>query len=85
MDEVGGHHEYEFTAEYYDAVVPYRERADVDFYVGLARGRRADARTWLRHRPRADPHCPRRLRNRWAGRSRVHAEALPGEACGGAG
>lgn len=34
MTESGG---YEYTAEYYDYVVPYRERADVSFYVDMAR------------------------------------------------
>lgn len=33
----GGYSEHPFVAEYYDHVVPYRERADVPFYVGLGR------------------------------------------------
>lgn len=33
MDRAGGYTDYEFVAEYYDHVVPYRERTDVDFWV----------------------------------------------------
>jgi SAM-dependent methyltransferase len=33
----GGYDEYFFAAEFYDFVVPYRERQDVAFFVGLAR------------------------------------------------
>ena len=37
MDITGGYEEYEFVAEFYDSVVPYSGRADVDFFVGMAR------------------------------------------------
>ena len=36
MDETGGYREHEFVAEFYDYVVPYVQRPDVDFYVGLS-------------------------------------------------
>jgi len=36
-DRTGGYAEYGFTAEFYDHVVPYRERQDVAFFVELAR------------------------------------------------
>ena len=36
MDETGGYREYEFVAEFYDHIVPYVQRPDVNFYVGLA-------------------------------------------------
>jgi len=36
-DRAGGYTEYGFTAEFYDHVVPYRERQDVAFFVELAR------------------------------------------------
>ncbi len=31
------YHEYGFVAEYYDHVIPYREREDLDFYVEMAK------------------------------------------------
>ena len=37
MDRSGGYQEYPFVAEYYDYVVPYRERHDIDFWVDVAR------------------------------------------------
>lgn len=37
MDQAGGSDTYGFVADYYDHVVPYRERQDVDFYVQMAR------------------------------------------------
>lgn len=36
-DQAGGYAEYGFTAEFYDHVVPYRERQDVAFFVAMAR------------------------------------------------
>jgi SAM-dependent methyltransferase len=36
MCEAGGFKEYAFIADLYDYVVPYRERPDVDFFVGAA-------------------------------------------------
>lgn len=35
-DRAGGYTEYQFTAEFYDHVVPYRERGDVAFFVEMA-------------------------------------------------
>jgi SAM-dependent methyltransferase len=35
-DRAGGYSEYGFTAEFYDHVAPYRERADVAFFVAMA-------------------------------------------------
>ena len=37
MDPTGGYDEYAFVAEFYDSVSPYAGRADVDFFVGMAR------------------------------------------------
>ena len=37
MDPSGGYQEYAFVAEFYDSVVPYAGRADVDFFVEMAR------------------------------------------------
>ncbi len=37
MDRSGGYDEYPFVAEFYDFVVPYREREDVVFFVEMAR------------------------------------------------
>jgi SAM-dependent methyltransferase len=37
MEHSRGHDEFPFVAEFYDYVVPYRERRDVDFFVELAR------------------------------------------------
>jgi SAM-dependent methyltransferase len=34
---VGGERDYAFTAAFYDHIVPYRERPDVEFYVDAAR------------------------------------------------
>lgn len=36
MDQAGGYADYEFVAEFYDHVGPYRDRPDVDFYVATA-------------------------------------------------
>lgn len=36
MDRSGGYQEYPFVAEYYDYVVPYRERQDIDFWAQAA-------------------------------------------------
>lgn len=36
MDRAGGYDQYGFVAEFYDAIEPYRQRPDVDFYVELA-------------------------------------------------
>jgi SAM-dependent methyltransferase len=36
MEHPGGYDEYPFVAEFYDYVVPYRDRQDVDFFVELA-------------------------------------------------
>ena len=35
-DRAGGYTEYRFTAEFYDYIVPYRERHDVAFWVEMA-------------------------------------------------
>ena len=35
-DHAGGYAEYGFTAEFYDHILPYRERADVAFWVEMA-------------------------------------------------
>ena len=37
MDRTGGYEEYAFVAELYDSVPPYAGRADVDFFVEMAR------------------------------------------------
>jgi len=37
MDSSGGYDDYPFVAEFYDWVVPYRERQDVGFFVEMAR------------------------------------------------
>jgi SAM-dependent methyltransferase len=37
MSQAGGYDEQPFVAEFYDYVVPYRERGDVDFFVEAAR------------------------------------------------
>ena len=37
MTQSDGYTDYEFVAQLYDHVVPYRERADLDFYVEMAR------------------------------------------------
>ena len=37
MEHPRGYDEYAVVAEFYDYVVPYRERRDVDFFVELAR------------------------------------------------
>ena len=36
LDETGGYREYEFVSEFYDYVVRYVQRQDVEFYVDLA-------------------------------------------------
>jgi SAM-dependent methyltransferase len=36
VDQAGGYESYAFTAEFYDHVVPYRERPDVGFFVAVA-------------------------------------------------
>jgi hypothetical protein len=36
MDPTGDHVEYGFVAEFYDYVVPYRDRQDVAFFVEMA-------------------------------------------------
>jgi hypothetical protein len=36
MDASGGYTEYPFVAEFYDDVVPYRNRQDVAFFVEMA-------------------------------------------------
>lgn len=36
MDSSGGYADNPFLAEFYDSVVPYRERQDVDFFVEMA-------------------------------------------------
>jgi SAM-dependent methyltransferase len=36
MDRSGGYEEYAFVAEFYDYVVPYRDRQDVAFFVEMA-------------------------------------------------
>ncbi len=36
MDQTGGYREYKFVSEFYDYVVPYVQRQDLEFYVGLA-------------------------------------------------
>src|SRR5687768_14738605 len=38
MDKAGGYEDYDFIAELYDHVTPYRERADVAFFVEEAAG-----------------------------------------------
>lgn len=37
MDASGGYSQYDFVAQFYDHVVPYRTRQDVEFFVELAR------------------------------------------------
>jgi SAM-dependent methyltransferase len=37
MDVTGGYQEYRFVAEFYDHVSPYKDRADIAFYVERAR------------------------------------------------
>ena len=37
MDPSGGYAEYPFVAEFYDSVIPYRDRNDVNFFVEMAR------------------------------------------------
>jgi hypothetical protein len=37
MSVAGGYDEYEFIAELYDFVVPYRERPDAAFFIDPAR------------------------------------------------
>ena len=37
MDSLGGYDDGPFIAEFYDSVVPYRERQDVNFFVEMAR------------------------------------------------
>lgn len=37
MDQSGSYDEYAYVAEFYDSVVPYRERADVAFFIEMAR------------------------------------------------
>ena len=37
MDRSGGYDQHDFVAEFYDHVVPYRDRQDVAFFVDLAR------------------------------------------------
>ncbi len=36
MDSLGGYDDNPFIAEFYDSVVPYRERQDVNFFVEMA-------------------------------------------------
>jgi len=36
MDRAGGYAEYGFTAEFYDQLIPYRERGDIAFFVEMA-------------------------------------------------
>lgn len=36
MSYSGGYEDYKFVAEYYDHVIPYRNRADISFYVEVA-------------------------------------------------
>jgi SAM-dependent methyltransferase len=36
MDQTGGYDQYTFVAEFYDHVVPYRQRQDVAFFVDMA-------------------------------------------------
>lgn len=36
-DRAGGYVDYDFVAEFYDYVTPYRERRDVEFFVAMAR------------------------------------------------
>jgi SAM-dependent methyltransferase len=36
-DSSGGYTDYEFVAEYYDHVVPYRNREDIEFYLEFAK------------------------------------------------
>ena len=37
MDGAGGYVEYEFVADFYDHIVPYQNRPDIDFFVDEAR------------------------------------------------
>ena len=37
MDSLGGYDDGTFIAEFYDSVVPYRDRQDVNFFVEMAR------------------------------------------------
>ncbi|MEK6572561.1 MAG: class I SAM-dependent methyltransferase, partial [Bacteroidota bacterium] len=37
MRDLESYDKYGFVAEFYDYVVPYRERQDVEFFVSLAR------------------------------------------------
>ena len=37
MNHADMYHEYEFGAEFYDHVVPYRNRQDIDFYIDMAK------------------------------------------------
>jgi hypothetical protein len=37
MNPTGGYVEYSFVAEFYDYVVPYRDRQDVAFFVEMTR------------------------------------------------
>ena len=37
MSQSGGYEDYAFIAEYYDHVIPYRNRADISFYVEAAK------------------------------------------------
>lgn len=37
MDPSGGYQEFPFVSEFYDSVVPYRNRQDIDFYVQFAK------------------------------------------------
>ena len=37
MDRSGGYEQHDFVAEFYDHVVPYRDRLDIAFFVELAR------------------------------------------------
>jgi hypothetical protein len=36
LDEMVGYREYKFIAEFYDHVVPYVQRQDLEFYIGMA-------------------------------------------------
>lgn len=40
MDQSGDDDKYQFVSEYYDFVVPYRDRQDIEFFVEMARGSR---------------------------------------------
>jgi hypothetical protein len=44
MDPTGDYVEYGFVAEFYDYVVPYRDRQDVAFFVEMARRHRTVSR-----------------------------------------